>query len=379
MKVKTMNNIPRSLVFFSLIVISTLLLISGCKQNKEPQKVVKEQPEKVEEPIDKIIAPILIEEGDFFSVYGWLDDHTIVYSTEAAQGSNVYKYDLIKGQSQRLFQSDHPIVTVKISPSKNWILIHSSPSTYLGVVTIIDQEGKIGLSREVESTELGIEWNSYDDNAILLSAFNEDWSYQTFLLHIAEKSMKQINIAEPFAYWVNEKELIYLAWNNDTPSLLAPLMKTNIENGEVSKLSPNVFQVHAFHKIYATITVDNDDKKYAIYSFYTNDNKNLKTIRIPQISRYSDWLVPYSDLIEKHRRFVTFQPVKSGDIDSYREGFQLVSYSLMDDNQELLIEDMQNEPLSCSPSGKFCLYGNYLEKLINLETKEVIQLVEGSF
>ncbi|WP_368773627.1 hypothetical protein [Mesorhizobium sp. M7A.F.Ca.MR.362.00.0.0] len=41
---------------------------------------------------------------------------------------------------------------------------------------------------------------------------------------------------------------------------------------------------------------------------------------------------------------------------------------------KVIKEGLENEPISISPDGKWALYGFYLEKLINLETGEVIPL-----
>jgi hypothetical protein len=39
------------------------------------------------------------------------------------------------------------------------------------------------------------------------------------------------------------------------------------------------------------------------------------------------------------------------------------------------LQDLKNEPILLSPSGEVALYGNRFEKIIDLKTKEVRELV----
>ncbi|MFL6562619.1 MAG: hypothetical protein ACJ8MO_41790, partial [Bacillus sp. (in: firmicutes)] len=85
--------------------------------------------------------PISIPEGEFSKLVGWLSRTQVLYITNLEQTSSVYRYDLITGKSEFIYKSDYPIVNAQISPSKKSILIHSSPSSYKGMVTIIDTKG----------------------------------------------------------------------------------------------------------------------------------------------------------------------------------------------------------------------------------------------
>ena len=43
--------------------------------------------------------------------------------------------------------------------------------------------------------------------------------------------------------------------------------------------------------------------------------------------------------------------------------------------KKTIMEGLENEPLSCSPSGDVCLYGYYFEKIIDLESKIVTKII----
>jgi hypothetical protein len=61
----------------------------------------------------------------------------------------------------------------------------------------------------------------------------------------------------------------------------------------------------------------------------------------------------------------------------YAGGFQLIAFDSETGAKEVVIEGMENTPISCSPNGKACLAGFYLEELIILDSKEKVPLVEN--
>jgi hypothetical protein len=87
-------------------------------------------------------------------------------------------------------------------------------------------------------------------------------------------------------------------------------------------------------------------------------------------------LVPYNDLTEKKGEFITLKPVKSAEADAYREGFELVSYDIENGSSNVIMKNLNNEPILLSPSGEAVLFGNRFEKVIDLKTKELRELVE---
>ncbi|WP_367949333.1 hypothetical protein [Bacillus sp. FJAT-29790] len=373
----------RFLFLFVCLFISILLMI-GC------QKVEKEsglQPETMhsktlhKETIPpsyagfNVRAPIQMERGQFNTVSGWLNNETIIYVTNIGLGSNVYTYHIFTGESKLIYESEAPVASVYTSPSGKRILVYTVPTTYEGVISILDQDGKEIMTERLEVFDLTIEWNPYDENLLLISSFKENWDFSTFQLNIDEKKLVEVQLKEPFAYWVAKDELIYLDWSIQDPSLFAPLMKKSIFKTDEKKVLDDIFHVKTIKGIIMTITVTSDKMGEAKYSFQSNDFRKLADFSIPHLTRFSDWLVPYFDFDERNH-FYSFQPLFSTDADTYTEGFQLFSFDLVKGEKTAIFEVLQNEPLSCSPNGKHCLYGFYFEKLINVDTKQMIQLVK---
>jgi hypothetical protein len=365
---------------FILLVLAFLLILAGCDKEKSVESSPSTEnggdfpKEDTKNRNIEVVAPIDTEQGSFYSAYGWLDDNKIIYITEANEQSQVYSYDLASGDSELMYESSAPIISLEVSPSRKYILVHSSISTYEGHVEILDLNGNEVFSKDIASADLAFAWNPSDENIILVSSFTENWEFSSYQLNIQDQSFQEISLPQPFVYWIGRNKLLYLDWDENSIQLVAPLKEYNLKTNENEDKLPAIFQVDSFADHFMTISIPEEDQESAEYAFYSKDYEKLQTIKVPILSSFSDWLVPYYDFLDSSSSFLTFQPLHYASADLYKDGFQLVRYNIGKGKQDILFENLQNEPLSCSPNGDFCLYGHYFEKLINLKSKEIFQL-----
>lgn len=377
MKTKRIMN-DRLFLFLCLIL---LFVFAGCEQKKEaglqPEQQHGKSLQKKSIPpsflLNEVQAPIPVEQGKFNTINGWLNDEMIMYMTNVNLGTNVYTYNIYTGESNLLFESEFPVSSVIASPSGSYILIHTSPNTYEGIISIIDQAGTEVFNKRISAFEFNFEWNPYDESKLLISTFTEEWDYAMYLLDVKEKAINDFENKEPFAFWLGKEEIIYLGWSENAPSLFAPLVKRGIGNPQEERKLNDIYYVKAIKDKVMTITVNAQQPDSAVYTFYSNDFKKLSTFAVPQLSRYSDWLVPFFHI--SPNSLFAFQPLFSTEADTYDQGFELFSFDLNKGDKNVILEGLTNEPISCSPNGNLCLYGFYYDKLINIETKEIIDLV----
>ncbi|PAE23383.1 hypothetical protein CHI10_18685 [Bacillus sp. 7894-2] len=362
-------------------MLASLFLITGCAQ---PEKAEMEQnqdqeneasePSAPPEAENKNIKAIRINEEEFQGANGWLSNDQIVYTVKDGAASRVYAYNLFSGEQELLYESSHPIASVTVSPAGKYILIRSSPGTYEAALTVIKSSGKVVWEENISSFDFAVEWNPYDEESIFIASFTEDWDFTPYHIDIDKGTLAELNLRQPFAKWVDSNHLIFLDWDSDNPSLFAPLVKQSIAESNETLVKEDIFQFDAASDRLMTITVPSDQSDQALYTFMDNHFKELASFSIPHLTRFSDWLVPYHDWTP--RGIITFQPLYSAESDMYAGGFQLISVDSETGEKEVLFEDMENAPLSCSPDGKACLTGFYLEELIMTDRKEVIRLVE---
>jgi hypothetical protein len=376
------SKILKAMKFLSALSVLLVfsLLLGSCSNNNQPISKPTGKNRTVDGS-DRLVLkewklPISIPEGEFYKLGGWLDEDQILYITNLEQTSNVYRYNLLSGKSELIYKSDKPIVTVKISPSKKYLLIQASPSTNQGLITIIDLKGSELLKNSYSSYDLAIEWNPYDESKILVSKFNKDWTYQVSLIDLKTKKTTETSLPQPFIKWIGKEDIAFLNWDDNSLALFAPLLDKKLGAEKVEIINPMVYQFSAFQNVLMTITVNEQDQSNAIYSFYDKDIMPIFTFSIPQLTKFSDWLVPFYDFNGNKGEFITFKPVKSGEADSYSDRFELVSYNLKNGSHKLISGGLKNEPLSFSPLGDACLYGNQFEKLIDLKTNKIYELTK---
>lgn len=316
-----------------------------------------------------------IPKGEWNHIAGWLTNAMIIYVTDVGDGGNLYTYHLYSGKSELLFEVDDPIVEVVISPSKEYILIHTAPTTYSGHITVIDMQGTELFQAEVESFELSFQWNIFDENEIFISSFNEDWSFQANIVQIDKQKMIPIQISDPFPQWMAQDVLAFLQWDVDEPSLTAPLVSYQINNQEERVISPQVIEFFSFRDYLLTVNI-NEQENLATYTFLHKQKKENQLFEAPLLTRFSGWLVPFYTMNESDQLFYTFRSIRSADADLYGDKFQLVTYDLKSNEEEIGFEGLDNEPILLSPDGKNILYGYQFEKMIQLESKKVIEIVE---
>ncbi|MEH7376398.1 hypothetical protein [Neobacillus drentensis] len=367
-------------IFLILRLIFLILILTACAQKEQLKQKVTAKNEKPKSPATALgnewKLPISIPEGEFYKFAGWLSGTKVLYITNLEQTSSVYQYNLLTGKSELIYKSEYPIVNVQISPSKKRMLIHTSPSSYEGVVTIIDIKGKEQLKKSFASYELSFEWNPYKESEILVTKFNEDWSFQVLLLDLNKSNTTELTLPQPFIKWKGENEVAFINWDENNPSLFAPLIDRSLENGMEKTLFSSVIDFSKFRDLLVTVSVNEQDQSMANYSFFDKEMKKLFTFSIPQLTNYSDWLVPFYDYNEQKGQFFTFSPVTSGEADSYTEGFQLLAFNPKNGSSSLIMDGLENEPIHLSPTGDALLYGNQFEKIIDIKAKKIYELIK---
>ncbi|MBT2656649.1 hypothetical protein J7E81_15625 [Bacillus sp. ISL-18] len=368
--------------FILLLFILSSLFLGGCAAKEQPKQKNPIPNNKTKVPTASIASewklPISIPagQGEFYKVAGWYTDQQIFYVTNLNQTSNLFLYNLLTGKSKLIYQTEHPIVNVQISPSKKYLLIHSSPNPDQGLVTIIDSNGKERLKKTFPSYDLDFEWNRYNESQVIITKFAEDWSFQVYLLDFTNASTAELNLPQPFMKWIEKDEVAYLDWDKTSPSLVAPLVMKKLGSDEDKTVFSKIIQFDAYREMLMTVAVKEGEPSMANYSFFNKEQKKLLSFSIPQLAKFSDWLVPFYDYSELKKQFITLSPLTSGEADTYTEGFQLIRYDLKKGSSELILGGLDNVPVSISPSGDTVLLGNSYEKLVDLNKKKSFDLIK---
>nr|WP_156178280.1 hypothetical protein [Bacillus sp. SA1-12] len=364
-----------SKILFLLMFI--LLLGTGCNPSHQPDQNKELSPEKElpqkskNQSIEKEAKlPLELDEGFFHSVADWKNDEEIFYITNQSGGSTIHTYNLFTGESSIFFESNAPILQLQANEDHSLFLVHTSPTSYEAELIVLDQQAEVKFQTKIESYELQYTWNQMNHKDLFVSSFNEDWTFQTYLMNVKEQSITANPIQIPFIQWLNEQEISYLKWDQESPALTAPLYVYNLETEEETLLSENVVANTNFVNRLSTIELA-DDQGNAVVRFYDIENKKqFAEMSTRLVGLYSDWSIPYYDMDEKEDVFYMIEA------DETLTTYSLISFDLQTEKKEMLIENMENMPLKLSPNGKYALFGARFEHIIELKNKEVNELIK---
>lgn len=363
-----------------LILILLLLFLTACQGNHhgEDRFMINHATREANEHIAKssismgsTIIPITVDYQSYFLIIGWVSNQEVLINHVIDGKSKLLIYHVNSGASTELLTLNGPIISASISPSRELLLIHTSPMAYHADISIyrLDTYEKI-FEKGIESSEITYEWNMYDETKILVTAFYEDWTYSTYLIHTNKKSLEEISIPQPFAVWKNEEQLLSINWNQDMPSLTAPLIQMN--GIETSTILPDeqFYYLDSWKEGILLFKVLEEDETMAELQFLDNNFNHLFTIQSPHLPSYSGWQIPFYSFTNQYFYMIE---VKDGYYyNPYSAEFQLVKRNLESGSELIIFDSIENKPLECSPNGKYCLYGYEFESIIITDEQKLV-------
>lgn len=371
--------------FFSLCCF--ILLLASCNHSNklpktppEPSIGVVGNGQKNNPPEEKQpIIPIAIKDGEFNQVHDWIETNKLIYSYSKGHTYYLATFDVYTEATELLFTSENPIVSVIVHPERNKLLVQTAPLTYQASIIIMDTNGNILTKQDIASTEVSIEWDPSNDNQLLLTAFNEDWSYEVYYLHVQNEQLEKRNHLEPFYKWFSSDHVLEQKWGEGI-ALSSPLWKTNIDGEQQSEtFFPSVYYYDWLAPKYLfTITVPESDETMFHYRFYKDkdkDTEHLYQIDMPNLTQFTDWIVPFYTFTEQNEMFYTFVPEHHGIIDTYGGTFALTQYDLTNQTEKILFDSLENKPITCDVTSHLCLYGYQYEQVIDLKELEITSLI----
>lgn len=347
------------------------LILSSCAPRQGDSASENEAKDK-DVDNNTMLPPISPIDGEFEQVYGWIKKDTICYSSIFEGVYKIYAYNIYTGKHIPLYESEEELSNVLLN--KNQLLIYSALSEEEGEIHIIDYKGNEILSRTLQSYETDFAWNPHSENELLITTLTKEWESKVFTLDIQENVLSDFPVTTPFPQWLSKERVMYLDWDQNNPSLYAPLKIFNLETEEEYKVDlANIYFIDQKNDYLLTIS-SNGKEEDAVYTFYDADFNKQRSIPVPRLSKFANWLVPNYTIYKN--RLLTFTPKRNGDAETYQDGFELMEVDMETGQSEKLFtdKDLDDQPIQISSDGKYCLYGYYFENMLNMETGDITPL-----
>jgi len=357
------------------VLLLMLFILAGCelhsaegtKDGEGNRQPVKQSPS---------IKALKVDGSFFFSVGDWYDDETVLIMEDDEKESHIYLYNLYTGEKKVFFQSENRIISVKANHDYTYFLVQTTISDEEAELVFLNRHGEIIQSFQMDSFDVQYVWNPYRDNQVFVTAFFEDWTFQSFLLDLSNKTYEKYMLSQPFAQWLTQSALAYVPINQNDPLGDVPLFVHDVHTKAEKQVLNEIVSFSAFPGTLLTIGPKRDEEGSGVYTFYRNDTlQKIQSFSMPLVSDVSGWIIPYHQLNTANDMFYIFQP-KALDTMAEAEGFQLLSFSLKTGKKEVIVDQIDNVPFKLSPNGQLSLMGYQSEKIIDFRTKKIISFIE---
>ncbi len=335
-------------------MISLALLLVGCEQIK----TVK--PEELDESVDRkeafIPKTLPLGEDEPRFVAGWLNEKQILYVDHQETADRLRSFNIETGEVHTMFSDQNNISEVLIHSSKEQVLIKTANDATEANIVILNKDMNVLDEMTIESSELELEWNAVDSTQLLISAFQEDWSFQVMRYDTKDRMVQPIEIDSPFPKWLGEEQIVYL----DNNELINE--KSSVNEKEV--LATDAVEFRSLADQLLIGTVDGEQKEYTLIDSHGEE-------------QYSWQAENPSEMIEDIESIDEDNIIMSTRADVY-DGEQSAIFVHMQEGQEVkrYETDTEGGMIDCSPDGNSCLIGYSLDTILQLDTGETVKWTE---
>lgn len=357
------------------VLLLVLCILAGCAlHSTEGTKDGEQNRQPVKQPPS--IKALKVDGSSFFSVGDWYDDETVLVMEDDDKGSHVYSYNIYTGEKKRFFESENRIISVKANRDHTYFLVQTTISDQQAEILFLNQQGEIIQSFQMDSFDVQYVWNPYRQDQVFVTAFFEDWTFQSFLLDLSNKSQEKYMLSQPFAQWLTQSVMAYIPINQADPLGDVPLLVHDVYTKEEKQLLDGIVSFSAFPGTLLTMKPQQDEEGSGVYTFYKSDTlEKIQSFSISLISDISGWIIPYHQFNPVNDMFYIFQP-RALDTMAEEKDFELLSFSLKTGKKEVVLDQIDNVPFKLSPNGKLGLMGYQSEKVIDLRTKKIMSIIE---
>ncbi|WP_093060663.1 hypothetical protein [Psychrobacillus sp. OK028] len=356
-----------------VLLLFFTVFLHACSEMKasipEKEQVVEDKitfENEVVEKTNQDIPSMLLNNNDFHSVIGWMSNEEIAFIFVEKGQWLVKTYTVPTNTWKTIYTTTTPIIQGTIHPLKEMILLHTSKDSSSAEIQFLHKNGFVTQSLSFESSEIYMDWHPTNPNLVVFSTFYEDWTYSTFVYDGETQALSSIDIENPFVKWYDEDHLSVYRWaesglDGSELFLYSIKDKTLKATGEDKVLDvTNIGEAIVYVQI-------NEEEKQLEYRLESLNGSNKLEWTAPAVSNYSEWVIPTMSIVSSDE-FMLLNATESRNQDDTSQKSILSKISL---DGQVILGEVGEQPISCSPNGETCLGGYSKENWINTNPLKV--------
>lgn len=299
---------------FVFIVFSIVLY--GCMPNQER---LEEEPMKIK----------VIEDHHYERVVGLISDRTIAYIASDSVKSALKTVDLFTGKVETIVEKEGEIQNVYYHSKAKQYFVQWTSDIAPYEAELYDAEGRFIYWFPVKGVELYVNWNEDDASQLLLTTFNEDWSYETYHYDIALEHGRWIASPSPFPIW----------WNDSIVYYDESQKRVVLQNGKTLNVAGTYVGLYSVGQ--TLVGIFQQDKQYQ-YVVWDEKGREKETWTSPVVG--DEWTSIIPIVQKKERELIIYAATTK------TEG---VRYTIQGETQRVSISEVDTLPTTCGEKSCF--------------------------
>ncbi|WP_239254170.1 hypothetical protein [Listeria ilorinensis] len=357
------------LLILTTVMMGLVGMLASCTEEDRTKPTKSEQ---------VTITPFQTTDEAFNRVVGWLTDSSVLLQVKRDGQTVFLSYDIYSGKQKTLYETSDMISDVNISADYTYFLVYAASSKDAASIKIFKTAtGEKIAERQTAPVTVNFYWNQDTPEKLMLVAYDQDWQYRTYVWNFLTGQDEEIDTLSPFVSWYSDN-LYLMRLHSDEKSELSDLYLEDIRDAQNQSLViANILQFAVNKNLLVTLEKSEDEKEL-VYDFRTVGFQTLFKYTQPREYDEMGTFIPYFDTNFDQDHFLAFEPYESQKLGEIPGQYRLVEVNPKAGTSRTIMELMENQPLESSPNGQLALYGYQFDKVINIETKQLMTLVDLS-
>ncbi len=313
-----------------------------------------------------------LHEPNLNRITSWYGNHEVLILVNDGISSRLEKYNFYTGKRDVFYKSSDFIMQVQPNSNNTYVAIESKDISNNSILTILNAEGDMVLQKKIAVDFLELAWSPYAPSSLMVTSYYPSLQTTIEVMDLEQQEKQELHI-EPYVQWFSKDQVAYFDWNNGA-SLQAPIKIYNIHSTTTQHLSQNAILFDSIPNYFMYMEFKEDVLNVKFVDSTTQNEVN--SFDTPVLDSHAGYIwSPIFDWSSTSNLFFIFEAKQAGSLIDYNHGYQLIVYDVQAGKKQDVVSVDEITNLDCSPNGEWCLMGAQLENLVDINTGEIMKLV----